>query len=74
VVPKEIHWRNVLSNVTRSNVGGFETQTSAGSSAATALPDVEIKRTERELAALANLAFAAEANRPTEALIRALKD
>jgi DNA-binding transcriptional regulator YbjK len=41
---------------------------------ATALPHVKIKWTERELAALANLAFAAEANRPTEALIRAMKD
>jgi len=39
-----------------------------------ALPRVEIKWTERELASLAELASAAEANPPTEALIRALRD
>lgn len=38
------------------------------------LPRVEINWTERELAALADLASAAEANPPTEALIRALRD
>ena len=39
-----------------------------------ALPQVEIKWTERELESLAKLASAAEANPPTEALIRALRD
>jgi len=39
-----------------------------------ALPRVEIKWTERELASLAALASATEANPPTEALIRALRD
>src|SRR5437660_3901783 len=38
------------------------------------LPRVEIKWTERELASLAELASATEANPPTEALIRALRD
>lgn len=38
------------------------------------LPRFEINWTERELAALADLASAAEANPPTEALIRALRD
>jgi hypothetical protein len=38
------------------------------------LPRVEIKWTERELESLAKLASAAEANPPTEALIRALRD
>jgi hypothetical protein len=39
-----------------------------------ALPRVEIQWTERELAGLAELASAAEANAPTEALIRALRE
>src|SRR5690349_7025425 len=39
-----------------------------------ALPRVEIQWTERELARLAELASAAEAQPPTEALIRALRD
>ena len=39
-----------------------------------ALPRVEIRWTERELESLAGLASAAEANPPTEALIRALRD
>jgi hypothetical protein len=39
-----------------------------------ALPRVEIKWTERELESLAELASASEANLPTEALIRALRD
>jgi hypothetical protein len=38
------------------------------------LPRVEIQWTERELASLAELASAAEANPPTDALIRALRD
>ena len=38
------------------------------------LPRVEIKWTERELESLAELASAREANRPTEALIRAMRD
>ncbi len=38
------------------------------------LPRVEIKWTERELKSLAELAFAAEANPPAEALIRVLRD
>jgi hypothetical protein len=38
------------------------------------LPRVEIQWTERELAGLAELASAAEASSPTEALIRALRD
>ena len=38
------------------------------------LPRVEIKWTERELESLAELASAEEANRPTEALIRAMRD
>ena len=38
------------------------------------LPRVEIKWTERELTSLAELASAPEANPPTEALIRALRD
>ena len=38
------------------------------------LPRVEIKWTERELESLAELASAAEANPPTEVLIRALRD
>jgi hypothetical protein len=38
------------------------------------LPRVEIKWTERELARLAELASAPDANPPTEALIRALRD
>jgi len=38
------------------------------------LPRVDIKWTERELQSLAELAFAAEAKPPTEALIRALRD
>ena len=38
------------------------------------LPRVEIKWTERELESLAELASAGEANRPTEALIRAMRD
>jgi hypothetical protein len=39
-----------------------------------ALPRVEIQWTERELARLAELASAPEANPPTEALIRALRE
>src|SRR5713101_4721160 len=39
-----------------------------------ALPRVDIKWTERELESLAKLASAAEANAPTETLIRALRD
>ena len=39
-----------------------------------ALPRVEIKWTGRELESLAELVSAGEANRPTEALIRAMKD
>ncbi len=39
-----------------------------------ALPRVEIEWTKRELHSLAKLASAAEANRPTEALIRAMRD
>ena len=38
------------------------------------LPRVEIKWTERELESLAELASATEANPPTDALIRALRD
>jgi hypothetical protein len=38
------------------------------------LPRVEIRWTERELESLAKLASEAEANPPTEALIRALRD
>ena len=38
------------------------------------LPKVEIQWTERELTSLAELASAAEANPPTEALIRALRN
>jgi hypothetical protein len=38
------------------------------------LPRVEIEWTERELESLAKLASATEANPPTEALIRALRD
>lgn len=38
------------------------------------LPRVEIQWTERELASLAELASAAEAKSPTEALIRAVRD
>ena len=38
------------------------------------LPRVEIQWTERELESLAKLASAAEANSPTEVLIRALRD
>jgi hypothetical protein len=38
------------------------------------LPRVEIKWTERELESLAELASASEANSPTQALIRALRD
>lgn len=38
------------------------------------LPRVEIKWTERELASLGELASAEEANSPTEALLRALRD
>ncbi len=38
------------------------------------LPRVEIKWTERELESLAELASAEEANAPTEALLRALRD
>jgi hypothetical protein len=38
------------------------------------LPRVEIKWTERELESLAELASAADAKAPTEALIRALRD
>ena len=38
------------------------------------LPRVEIEWTERELESLAKLASAAEANPPTDALIRALRD
>jgi hypothetical protein len=39
-----------------------------------ALPRVEIKWTERELESLAALSSAPDANPPTEALIRALRD
>ncbi len=39
-----------------------------------ALPRVDITWTEGELESLAELASAAEANRPTEALIRAMRD
>jgi len=39
-----------------------------------ALPRVDIKWTDRELESLAALASAAEANRPTDALIRAVRD
>jgi hypothetical protein len=39
-----------------------------------ALPRVEIKWTERELKSLAELASAEQANRPTESLIRAMRD
>jgi hypothetical protein len=39
-----------------------------------ALPRVEIKWTQRELASLAELASAVEASSPTEALVRALRD
>jgi hypothetical protein len=38
------------------------------------LPRVDIKWTEKELESLAELASAPEAKRPTEALIRALRD
>src|SRR5579864_416692 len=38
------------------------------------LPRAEIRWTERELESLAKLASAAEANPPTDALIRALRD
>jgi hypothetical protein len=38
------------------------------------LPRVEIKWTERELGSLAELASAGDADRPTEALIRAMRD
>ena len=38
------------------------------------LPRVNIKWTERELKSLAELASAAEADRPTETLIRAIRD
>src|SRR5271170_7948564 len=38
------------------------------------LPRVEIKWSGRELESLAELASAAEANRPTDALIRAMRD
>jgi hypothetical protein len=38
------------------------------------LPRVEIRWTERELASLAKLASASEPQRPTEALIRAVRD
>ncbi len=38
------------------------------------LPRVQIKWTERELESLAELASAGEANQPTEALIRAMRD
>lgn len=38
------------------------------------LPRLEIKWSERELSSLAELAMTAEANPPTEALIRALRD
>lgn len=40
----------------------------------TVLPRVEISWTERELESLAELSSAPEANPPTEALIRALRD
>lgn len=40
----------------------------------TVLPRVEIRWTERELESLAELSSAPEANPPTEALIRALRD
>lgn len=39
-----------------------------------ALPRVEIQWTERELESLAKLASAPQANQPTEALIRAMRD
>ncbi len=39
-----------------------------------ALPRVEIKWTERQLKSLAELASAEQANRPTESLIRAMRD
>ena len=39
-----------------------------------ALPRVEIKWSARELESLAELVSAAEANRPTDALIRAMRD
>src|ERR1700693_2080207 len=39
-----------------------------------ALPRVEIKWTGRELESLAELVSAGEANRPTDALIRAMRD
>jgi len=38
------------------------------------LPRVEIQWTERELRSLGELASAAEASRPTQALIRAMRD
>lgn len=38
------------------------------------LPRVQIKWTERELESLAELVSAGEANHPTEALIRAMRD
>ena len=38
------------------------------------LPRVEIKWTGRELESLAELVSAGEANRPTDALIRAMRD
>jgi hypothetical protein len=38
------------------------------------LPRIQIQWTERELESLAELASAEEANRPTEALIRAMRD
>lgn len=38
------------------------------------LPRVEVQWTERELASLAELASAKDANPPTEALVRALRD
>src|SRR6266702_3112415 len=38
------------------------------------LPRVDIKWTERQLESLAELVSAAEANRPTDALIRAMRD
>ena len=40
----------------------------------TVLPRVEIKWTARELESLAELVSSAEANRPTNALIRAMRD
>lgn len=39
-----------------------------------ALPRIEIKWTERELGSLAELVSAREANHPTDALIRAMRD